>query len=249
MKKVETQIEKGEPSIWRFFRSLPTKSFKFALMLVFFLFISVAGSAPGGDPAQAQSIAVDSSKDIMYSNSVRMRAHTKLVEEVTRIVSEIAPDTELDLEYLVEKCEEYEIDIIFVLAQGILESHLGTKGKAAKTNSVWNVGTYDDGQILYRYDHPNESVDPYLRLVKERYLTDKDLHNLVQDRGYINDKGLRFASARGYENSLRKLMVRIDMETSIKMYQEVRLLSDDEIMAFFGPVKTPLDHSQLQAMR
>ena len=251
--RVETQIEKEEPSIWSFLRSLPTKSFKITkplritLVMVFLLFVSIVGSSPGGEvPASAQTVTMNA--ELTYTNLVRERAHTQLINEVKRITYKIVPDTPLDLEYLVKKCEEYEMDIIFVLAQGILESHLGTKGKAAETNSVWNVGTYDDGQILYQYNHPNESIDPYMKLVNERYLVDKDLHNLVQDRGYINVNGKRFASARGYENGLRKLMVRIDMESSINLYQEIRLLSDIEIVTFFGPPNTEINDSQLQAM-
>lgn len=247
--KVESQIEKEEPSLWGFFKSLPMKSFfkKLTIMLVL-LFFSVAGRTPGGDPINAQPIELlSNSYSYSYSHLIKSRAHAQLVNEVKRIAYGIVPETQLDLEYLVELCEKYEMDIIFVLAQGILESHLGTRGKAAKTHSVWNVGTYDDGKILYMYDHPDSSIEPYLKLLKERYLVDQDLHNLVQDRGYINDEGYRFASAKNYENSLRKLMVRIDMESSIKMYQDIRSLSDDEILAFFGP-PTDISMQQLQAM-
>jgi len=245
--RVEPQIKKEKLNkFWCFLKSLPSKSFFKPLSLIaFMLFFSVVGSSPTGgeSPANAQTLIQNPST--VYFNSVRERAHIQLVSEVKRITNDIVPESELDFEYLVQKCEEYKIDIIFVIAQGILESHLGTRGKAAETHSVWNVGTYDNGQILYRYNHPNESIEPYLKLLKERYLVDKDLCNLVQDKGYINNNGKRFASARGYENSLRQLMVRIDMETSIKMYQEIRSLSEPEILAFFGPEP---DYSQLQAM-
>jgi hypothetical protein len=58
---------------------------------------------------------------------------------------------------------------------------------------------------------------------------------LVQDRGYINYQGNRFASARGYENGMRKLMVKIDMETSISFYQDFLKLDDYEILSYFNP--------------
>jgi len=246
MKKVETQIEKEAVNFRSFFKGLPTKSFKTALLIIFLLFVGVVGTSPGSvDPTNVQSL-VEFNRNTIYSQSVRDRAHKKLVDEVKKVTYEIVPNTQIDLEYLVNMCETYEMDIIFVLAQGILESHLGTKGKAIKTNSVWNVGTYDNGKILYYYDSPNESIGPYFELLKERYLVDKDLHNLVQDRGYINDDGKRFATARGYENALRKLMIQIDMSSSISMYQEIRLLSDEEIMAYFGPTKVNISNN-LQA--
>jgi hypothetical protein len=158
----------------------------------------------------------------------------------------MAPENKLSSQLLVEKCLEYDTDIIFVLSQALLESHFGTKGKAAETNSVWNVGTFDNGQILYTYSHPDKSLEPYLKLVNDKYLIEvttkgdtiyKDLHHLVQDRGYTNYRGARFATARGYENGMRKLMVRIDMETSIAFYQSILKLEPHELLDLFGPAR------------
>lgn len=134
--------------------------------------------------------------------------------------------------------------IRYRLAQGILESHLGTKGIAKTTNSVWN-GTYDDGQILYTYGTPNESIEPYLALLKDKYLMkitsngdtiQTGLHTLLDDRGYKNMHGNRFATARGYENALRKIIIKIDLETSISMHQSIANLKKEEILAYFGPI-------------
>lgn len=144
------------------------------------------------------------------------------------------------------------------MAQGLLESHFGTKGKAAKTNSVWNVGTYDDGQILYTYGTPDESLEPYLKLINENYLINvtaegdtvyKDISHLTSDRGYINYDGKRFASARGYENAMRKLMITIDAKTSIKFYQEVLTLPDTKLLAYFNPNPETLDPEKFMALR
>ena len=44
----------------------------------------------------------------------------------------------------VEECERYNIDIIFTLVQGEIESHFGTKGLGAKINNVFNVGVFDN---------------------------------------------------------------------------------------------------------
>ena len=105
---------------------------------------------------------------------------------------------------------------------------------------------YDDGQILYRYVNANASLEPYLKLVNDKYLIEvttkgdtifKDLHHLVEDRGYTNYDGRRFASARGYENGMRKLMVQIDMQTSIGFYQDILNLEPHELIALFGPAE------------
>lgn len=182
----------------------------------------------------------------VYVQSVKDTFKVHLITEVDNYIKEMAPTSELNSEYLVEKCLEYNTDIVFVLSQALLESHFGTKGKAAETNSVWNVGTYDNGKILYRYDNPNESIEPYLKLINEKYLINvtekgdtvfKDLRHLVEDKGYINYNGDRFATARGYENGIRKIMIRIDLDTKISFYQQLTTLSSSEIVAYFMPTQ------------
>ena len=219
---------------------------KFLMFTLLFLFMNV-GTTPGGmKHLQSASAAINPplTEEEVYIQTVKNRMNSQLVGEVGRYIERMAPESMLSPEYLVEKCLEYDTDIIFVLSQALLESHFGTKGKAVETNSVWNVGTYDDGQILYRYKTANESLEPYLKLVNDKYLIEvtskgdtifKDLHHLVQDKGYTNYDGRRFASARGYENGMRKLMVQIDMQTSIAFYQDILRLDANEFLSLFGP--------------
>lgn len=181
--------------------------------------------------------------------SIRDRANKELIVEVSKYIDSVAPSNQLSPEILVSVCQKYELDVVFVLSQALLESHFGTKGIAARTNSIFNVGTYDDGQILYRYKHPNESIEPYAQLLVKRYLVDKEISNLLEDKGYTNVNGYRFASSKRYEASLRKLMIKIDMETSINMLQTVVNMDDKTVLAFFGP-EEELDNSlYLTAMK
>jgi len=140
--------------------------------------------------------------------------------------------------------------LVFVLSQGILESHLGTKGLAYQTNSVWNVGTYDNGIILYQYKTADESIEPYLDLLSRKYLIEitskgdtiqKSLNSLIQDSGYINYHGKRFASATRYENSLRKLMLKIKLETKISFYQSIIKMDNEQFLYSFLPNKTKIN--------
>lgn len=221
-------------------------SFKKVGILIFLLLFNVNMITPGamGDGTTPIPIIPEPTKEELYVRGVKQKMEQELINEVDRYIKSISPNAEISAKRIVEKCIEYDTDIVFVLAQALLESHFGTKGKAAETNSVWNVGTYDNGQILYTYDTPDESIEPYLKLVNEKYLTNvsakgdtvyKDISHLTQDRGYINYQGKRFASARGYENGMRKLMIRIDTRTSIKFYQEILLLPDEDLYAFFHP--------------
>jgi len=230
------------------------------LLILALTFLNISGTTSVSESSGGASSLnmITLSPEEIYINSIKTKFNQKLVIEVDNYIKQIAPESKLNPEYLVEKCLEYNTDIIFVLAQALLESHFGTKGKAAETNSVWNVGTYDDGQILYRYRHPNESLEPYLKLVNGKYLINitssgdtiyKDLGHLLQDRGYINYNGNRFASAIGYENGMRKLMVKIDIETSISFYQGILKLSEPQILAYFAPPENlEFDYSKLQAM-
>lgn len=241
---------------------LKIKPLPLKIFLVFVLFLFSISSSNSDLESVVQNNAVEEeiiNPKELYVKQVKDKVYDKLYWEVRTYMDKTAPDSELDPAYLTQKCLEYNMDIVFVLAQGVLESHLGTKGKAKETNSVWNVGTYDNGQILYQYSSPNESVEPYMQLLKKKYLINvtskgdtiyKDLHHLVEDRGYINYKGDRFASAWGYENSMRKLIIKIDMETSIRFYQSIMEMNPNEMIAYFVPEENlEINYALLQAMK
>lgn len=171
-----------------------------------------------------------------YLESVRSKLQEDLIIEVDNYINTSAPGAELDSRTLVALCLQYNMDIPFVLAQGVLESHLGTKGKAVQTNSVWNVGAYDDGTIKHRYENVNESIEPYLLLIQEKYLGGKkELKDLVRDGGFKTLKGHRYASSTVYESRMRTYITYINLNTSISMYQDVLSLSDEKILGYFSP--------------
>lgn len=108
---------------------------------------------------------------------------------------------------LIYQSQKYDIDIHFMVAQGILESHLGTQGRSKKTNSVFGVGMYDNKSIL-SYSHPDESVESYAKLISENYLDRKNGINelqLMKNGSYINKDGYRYASYLSYEQKLRTI--------------------------------------------
>lgn len=257
----KNQIKKGAEEVSEaliiFGNKLTGEFKKFSLILLLLLF-NVNISTPGAMGDMKTSIIPEFSKEQLYVNSVREKTEIALVIEVDRYIQRMAPKSGLSPELLVGKCVEYDTDIIFVLAQALLESHFGTKGKAAATNSVWNVGTYDNGRVLYRYKTADESLEPYLKLLNEKYLINispegdtifKDLKHLVSDKGYVNYAGKRFASARGYENAMRKLMITIDMETSIKFYQELYILPSEKLLSYFAPINSELNPNKFVALR
>lgn len=148
----------------------------------------------------------------------------ELTLAVQHYIDSIAPTSDLRAHAIVDACEHYNVDIVFVLAQGEIESHFGTKGLASKTNSVWNVGAYDNmtlDKILgkYKYAHPNQSIDPYLKLITTRYLT-KTVEEGLMDN-YVDVNGKRFASDPNYEERLSFKYKQINANTQIDSLSKI----------------------------
>lgn len=149
-----------------------------------------------------------------------------LVEQVDQYISQVAHSSNLNGLVLVNNCLEYDIDICFVLAQAEQESHFGTQGVARKTNSVFNVFAFDGknyNQINTngKYAHPNDCVEPYMRLLKRDYLVNgKTEYDMLNE--YVNKHGKRYASSENYEQALFNKVNKIKNNTSIdSTYQEL----------------------------
>ena len=155
-------------------------------------------------------------------------AKNELVEEVDKYIKKVAPSSALDGYVVTEECINNAIDICFVLSQGEQESHFGTTGLARKTNSVFNVFAFDGlkhNEICEegKYKHPNYSVAPYIKLLKNDYLVDgKTEYDLMEPNNYVNKRGARYASAETYEKMLLDKYTKIKQSTKIdSLYQEV----------------------------
>ena len=157
----------------------------------------------------------------------------QLVDEIDKYIKSVAPNSILNARILLETCEEYNIDIKFVLAQGHIESHFGTKGMALKTNSVFNVFAYDGknySQICKKgkYSHPDHSIRPYLELLVNDYMIDGKSEYDLLDK-FVNKNGDRYASALDYESKLNNTFINISDSTNIdelyKQYRKYQMLS------------------------
>lgn len=158
--------------------------------------------------------------DLMYEG-----ARAELVRNIDLIIRENAPTTCVNGLAILKGCEKYDVDLFFVLAQGQLESHFGTKGMASKTNSVFNVFAYDGHDYNKinkkgKYSHPDQSIDPYLYLLVSRYMCDgKTEQDLMVS--FVDGNGSRYASSESYESSLVNIYnTYINNETLMRSYQE-----------------------------
>ena len=152
-----------------------------------------------------------------------------LAVEVDKYINAVAPTAVLDALNIIDLCSEYNVDIRLVLVHGHVESHFATKGTAARTNSVFNVGAYDgdsaNKQIKngFGYKHPDYSIEPYLKLLTTSYLvngkTELDLINK-----FVNSEGKRYASAANYEEMLKERWEKIDSVADItSKYEDYKM--------------------------
>ena len=156
-----------------------------------------------------------------------LEAKTALTREVQAYIDKVAPTSNVRGYAIVDECEKYNIDICFVLAQGEIESHFGTKGLGSKFNNVFNVDVHDkvknqkDMKKKYVYKYPNESIEPYLQLLTTKYLVNKLESDLLVK--YVDINGSRYATDINYEEKLRsKYNSIVDNTNIVKLQGMVR---------------------------
>ena len=153
------------------------------------------------------------------------KAKEIIISMIDSYMHDIAPSNKLDAEKLFVLCEKYNIDIVFVMAQAQIESHFGTTGTAAKTNSVFNVGAYNGHSAAtqisrgYGYRDPNDSIEPYLILLTKNYLVNGKTTNDLMNN-FVNKYGKRYASNPNYERFIKAVYNKINKSTGLTSYFE-----------------------------
>ena len=161
-------------------------------------------------------------------------ARNQLAIEVDNYITSVAPKANIDAFLMVDLCWQYGVDIRFVLAQGQIESHFATKGTAARTLSIFNVGAYDGHSASrqrrngFGYSDPNDSIEPYLQLITNEYMVNgKTESDLMQN--YVNRLGMRYASNPRYEKILRSVYKRISNKPAFSIAYENYLESQNNL--------------------
>lgn len=210
-------------------KNLSTKYLQVLFVLLATGTVLLAPQAFTSTGVEIDSVAI---KQLIYEAKVRDlqlktdSAKAMLANEISKYINKVAPKSKLNSRNIIDLCDKYDVDIRLVLAQGHIESHFGTKGTAKRTNSVFNVGAYDghsaNKQIKngYGFAHPDYSVEPYLKLLKERYLVNNKTEQDLLKR-FVDKNGNRYASAPQYESFLRAKWRHFDNQTNIsKTYNE-----------------------------
>ena len=155
----------------------------------------------------------ENSKNEIDFESERKRLRAQKIVEVDNLMKFVAETNgrdpkmiKLSAENIVKMCEKHNFSLPLLLAQAHLESHFGTTARARRTNSVFSIGSYDDGRNVYKPNTQDESVENYILTIKRYYLADKTLDELLTNGGFVNDRGQRYASDKKYEQKIRQTM-------------------------------------------
>lgn len=212
---------------------MTTERFRITLNTVCILIVAIiavmsfAWSFPKTEKEHGYNTAEEYIKELQVSYQ---GVKSDLVDATQHYIDSVAPNSGLRALILVEQCEKYGIPISFILGQGELESHFGTKGLAYRTNSVWNVGAYDGHSLLdisHKYANPNDSIEPYLQLLDSNYLQNKTVEDLLES--FVDINGNRYATDKYYESKLKAVYnyiqsnYHIDELQSRLNYYKVRL--------------------------
>ena len=101
---------------------------------------------------------------------------------------------------------ENDIDICFILAQGTIETHLGTTGIGRSRKSIFGV---------YRtYSSYEKCINDYIRILKKNYLTKGRTEYDLMKR-YVTSGGTRYAGHSNYERDLTKKYNEIRRKTNL----------------------------------
>lgn len=120
--------------------------------------------------------------------------------------------TGLTPEYILSCAQEYNYDIPLLLAQAHQESCFGITPRAQKTNSVFSVGSWDNGMNRNTYATQNESVPEYIELMQNDYLSGKSIDDVLKSGNFVNYNGHRYARDPQYESKIRYLRNKIIKE-------------------------------------
>lgn len=197
------------------------------LLVAIFAILAFTWSIPKQEKQTGYDTATEYIRELQTSYQ---GVKSDLVDLTQHYIDSVAPNSGLRALILVENCEKYGIPITFTLAQGEIESHFGTTGLAYRTNSVWNVGAFDDytlSDIQHKFNNPNDSVNPYLDLLVNNYLPSKTIEDLLEN--FVDINGNRYASDTYYETKLKskidyiKEHYRIDELQERLNYYKIRL--------------------------
>ena len=116
---------------------------------------------------------------------------------------------QISAEKMVEACNKAGFDLPLLIAQAHLESCFGLTPRARKTNSVFSVGSYDSGKNACTYSTQDDSIEPYINLMKNNYLGQKSVGDILKPGAFVNNQNNRYATDKNYEKKVANIRNKI----------------------------------------
>lgn len=140
--------------------------------------------------------------------------HSEVLDYVSKVSTKTTKQEQsLIATTIVSQALEHNIDICFILAQGTLETHLGTTGIGKSRKSIFGVGK--------TYESYDQCITRYVKLIHNHYLGS---HRTVDDllNNYSTIKGgHRYSESDDYEMKLKSVYKRVIRTTNIKNLQDL----------------------------
>lgn len=156
---------------------------------------------------------LDENELIQYSDSLEI-AKMELVKEIDAYIKQNSKNSRMSGVVITDMCIKHNFDIPLLLSQAHLEGHFATRGRTKTTGSAFGVGLYDNGVNKFKFSDPNDSIEPYIFVVKNNYICDKNIEDLLR-KGFTNKNNQRYASADGYAKKINGIRNKIKRNTNI----------------------------------
>jgi flagellum-specific peptidoglycan hydrolase FlgJ len=135
---------------------------------------------------------------------------------------------------VIDVSAKYGIPVEFILAQGRLESNFGTKGRAARTNNIYNIANYTSGDTMLKDSAEQKAVsremsgwveglEVYARELQKNYMPKDGNWNKLLDDEFVNKDGNRYAEDSNYEKTLKSLIsgiYKLNTEKSVSSQEQ-----------------------------
>lgn len=170
------------------------------------LSISVQEKNALKDMVENADIEEDKEDDLF---SQKVDAVEQCIRYYMKLMGQDINKVQLSPEKMVEVCERKGFDLPLMLAQAKLESIFGLGDRCQRTNSVFSIGSWDNGEDKVSYPDVNDSIEPYVDLIQKDYLSNKTIAQLLQPNGFVNTQNKRFAQDPDYEEKVSTIRNKI----------------------------------------